>query len=56
VRYQDEVGDLEYKWTREYGTAFRVAGCYGVRASFSYIIFSAAYLSDPHAEGHSYAC
>jgi len=29
VRYQDEVGDLEYKWTREYGTAFRVAGCYG---------------------------
>ncbi|KAK7469038.1 hypothetical protein VKT23_003532 [Stygiomarasmius scandens] len=27
--YEQDVGDLEYKWVEEYGTAFRVPGCYG---------------------------
>ncbi|KAK0449910.1 cytochrome P450 [Armillaria borealis] len=27
--HQDQVGDLEYSWYREYGGAYRTAGCYG---------------------------
>ncbi|KAK0204546.1 cytochrome P450 [Desarmillaria ectypa] len=29
TQHQDQVGDLEYSWYREYGTAYRSAGCYG---------------------------
>ncbi len=31
TQHQDQVGDLEYSWYREYGSAYRAAGCYGVR-------------------------
>ncbi|KAL0572020.1 hypothetical protein V5O48_009941 [Marasmius crinis-equi] len=27
--YEQDVGDLEFKWVEEYGTAFPVPGCYG---------------------------
>ncbi|KAF8258386.1 cytochrome P450 [Lactarius quietus] len=30
IRYQDEVGDCEFKWMREYGSAWRRAGCFGI--------------------------
>ncbi|KAK0193545.1 cytochrome P450 [Armillaria mellea] len=29
TQHQDQVGDLEYSWYREYGGAYRAAGCYG---------------------------
>ncbi|PBK75434.1 cytochrome P450 [Armillaria solidipes] len=29
TQHQDQVGDLEFSWYREYGTAYRAAGCYG---------------------------
>ncbi|KAN0129562.1 cytochrome P450 [Lactarius tabidus] len=29
IRYQNEVGDFEFKWMREYGSAWRRAGCFG---------------------------
>ncbi|PBK67824.1 cytochrome P450 [Armillaria solidipes] len=29
VKYQDQVGDLDFPWFREYGSAFRGAACYG---------------------------
>jgi len=29
IRYQNEVGDCEFKWMREYGSAWRRAGCFG---------------------------
>jgi len=29
IRYQNEVGDCEFKWMREYGSAWRRAGCLG---------------------------
>ncbi|KAK0480321.1 cytochrome P450 [Armillaria novae-zelandiae] len=29
TRNQDQVGDLEYSWYRQYGTVYRAAGCYG---------------------------
>lgn len=29
IRYQNEVGDQEFQWLRQYGTAWRVAGCMG---------------------------
>ncbi|KAH9996133.1 cytochrome P450 [Russula compacta] len=29
LRYQNEVGDCEFKWMREYGTAWRRTGCFG---------------------------
>ena len=28
--YQKETGESEFKWLREYGTAWRVRGCMGV--------------------------
>ncbi len=27
---QDQVGDLDFPWFREYGTAFHTKGCLGV--------------------------
>lgn len=30
IHYQKEVGDLDFKWLRQYGTAWRVKGCMGV--------------------------
>jgi len=30
IRYQNEVGDCEFKWMREYGSAWRRTGCFGV--------------------------
>jgi hypothetical protein len=30
IRYQNEVGDCEFKWMHEYGSAWRRAGCFGV--------------------------
>ncbi|KAF8267874.1 cytochrome P450 [Lactarius quietus] len=30
IRYQDEVGDCELKWMREYGSAWRRAGCFSI--------------------------
>jgi hypothetical protein len=30
IRYQNEVGDCEFEWMREYGSAWRRAGCFGV--------------------------
>ncbi len=30
TQHQDQVGDLEYSWYREYGGVYRAAGCYGV--------------------------
>lgn len=30
MRYQEQVGDLEFQWVKEYGTAYRIAGCLGV--------------------------
>lgn len=38
IRYQNEVGDCEFKWMREYGTAWRRAGCFGVSARHSVIV------------------
>ena len=38
IRYQNEVGDCEFKWMREYGSAWRRAGCFGVSARHSAII------------------
>ena len=35
IRYQNEVGDCEFKWMREYGSAWCRAGCFGVSTSFS---------------------
>ena len=35
IRYQNEVGDREFQWMREFGSAWRRAGCFGVRASCS---------------------
>ncbi|KAK0204383.1 cytochrome P450 [Desarmillaria ectypa] len=29
IKYQDQVGDLDFPWFREYGSAFRGAACYG---------------------------
>ncbi|KAK0449920.1 cytochrome P450 [Armillaria borealis] len=29
TQHQDQVGDLEYSWYREYGGAYRAAGCHG---------------------------
>ncbi|KAH9173526.1 cytochrome P450 [Lactarius sanguifluus] len=29
IRYQNEVGDCEFKWMREYGSAWRRTGCLG---------------------------
>ncbi|KAK0449894.1 cytochrome P450 [Armillaria borealis] len=29
TQHQDQVGDLEYSWYREFGSAYRAAGCYG---------------------------
>jgi cytochrome P450 len=29
IRYQNEVGDCEFKWMREFGSAWRRAGCFG---------------------------
>ncbi|KAK0222859.1 cytochrome P450 [Armillaria nabsnona] len=29
VKHQDQVGDLDFPWFREYGSAFRGAACYG---------------------------
>ncbi|KAG7444713.1 cytochrome P450 [Guyanagaster necrorhizus] len=34
VQYQDQVGDLEYAWFREYGAAFRGAAPYGQSVLF----------------------
>lgn len=34
LRHQNEVGDCEFKWARQYGSAWRQRGCLGVRASF----------------------
>ena len=33
--YQKETGESEFKWMREYGSAWRVQGCMGVRLAFS---------------------
>jgi cytochrome P450 len=30
IRYQNEVGDYEFEWMREYGSAWRRAGCFGI--------------------------
>jgi hypothetical protein len=35
IRYQNEVGDCEFKWMREYGSAWCRAGCFGVSVFFS---------------------
>ncbi|KAA1474631.1 cytochrome P450 [Dentipellis sp. KUC8613] len=29
IRYQGEVGDVDFKWMREYGSVWRVKGCMG---------------------------
>ncbi|ETW76268.1 hypothetical protein HETIRDRAFT_461179 [Heterobasidion irregulare TC 32-1] len=29
IHYQNEVGDLDFQWMRQYGTAWRVGGCLG---------------------------
>jgi len=34
IRYQNEVGDCEFKWMREYGSAWRRTGCFGVSVYF----------------------
>ena len=34
LRYQVEVGDCEFKWARQYGTAWRRSGCLGVGVPF----------------------
>ncbi|KAK0495222.1 cytochrome P450 [Armillaria luteobubalina] len=40
TQHQDQVGDLEYFWYKEYGTAYRAAGCYGQ---------DILYIADPEA-------
>ncbi len=30
LRDQGNAGDLETKWRKEYGTLYRIAGCFGV--------------------------
>ena len=35
IRYQNDVGDCEFKWMREYCTTWRWAGCFGVSVSCS---------------------
>lgn len=32
LRDQDQVGDLEFVWTKEYGHAFHINGAVGVRS------------------------
>ncbi|KAA1474646.1 cytochrome P450 [Dentipellis sp. KUC8613] len=29
IFYQDQVGDVDFKWMREYGSAWRISGCMG---------------------------
>ncbi|TFY55977.1 hypothetical protein EVG20_g9114 [Dentipellis fragilis] len=31
IQFQDQVGDVEFKWMREYGSAWRISACMGVR-------------------------
>jgi hypothetical protein len=38
IRYQNDVGDCEFKWMSEYGSAWRRAGCFDVSTSFSLTI------------------
>ncbi len=33
IRQQDTVGDLKMIWYRQYGTVYRIGGCFGVRFS-----------------------
>ena len=40
LRYQNEVGDCEFKWMREYGSAWRRAGCFGVSVSCSVTVLN----------------
>ena len=44
LRYQNEVGDFEFKWMREFGSAWRRAGCFGVRAICSVTNFPRLFL------------
>jgi cytochrome P450 len=43
IRYQNEVGDCEFKWMREYGSAWCRAGCFGTNRLM---------LADPKAIKH----
>lgn len=31
IPYQENVGDLDFRWVNEYGTAWRIGGTFGVR-------------------------
>lgn len=33
IPYQENVGDLDFQWVNEYGTAWRIGGTLGVRAN-----------------------
>jgi hypothetical protein len=39
IQYQNEIGDCEFKWMREYGSAWRRAGCFGVSTRHSATVF-----------------
>ncbi|KAF8260788.1 cytochrome P450 [Lactarius quietus] len=50
IRYQNEVGDCEFKWMREYGSAWRRTGCFGINhlmladpKALKHILHSAGY-------------
>ena len=34
IHYQNEVGDCEFKWMRQFGSAWRRRGCLGVSIRF----------------------
>ncbi|KAF8266042.1 cytochrome P450 [Lactarius quietus] len=51
IRYQNEVGDCEFKWMREYGSVWRRAGCFGIDhlmladpKALKHVLHSAGYL------------
>jgi hypothetical protein len=45
MRYQNEVGDCEFKWMREYGSAWRRTGCFGVSTSALFLIPTLRFLN-----------
>ncbi len=36
LRDQNNAGDLETKWRREYGTLYRIGGCLGVSKLYAF--------------------
>ncbi|KAI0032300.1 cytochrome P450 [Vararia minispora EC-137] len=52
IRYQNEVGDLDFKWMDSYGSAWRVAGCFGQEQLM--IVDPKAIHHIVHASGYDY--